>query len=141
MSPGAWLARLLVRDMGGDQSLLEHGVKRGRDIGRRIGGEKEVRGRAALKAGRNVRDVSVGVDILTAGEGRVLRRDGLVWNIKYRDHDAAVLEWLAQCRRVQHGGMIAAGPAAAVDAFGLGILRAIGDEENIGQSIRRGGAI
>src|SRR5215211_1276695 len=137
MSPAAWLVRLLVRDMRGDQSLLEHGVKRGRDVGRRIGREKEVRRRAALKASRNVRDISVGVNVLTAGEGRVLRRDGLVWNVKYRDHDAPVLEWLAQCRRVQHGGMIAAGPAAAVDAFGLGILRAISDEENIGQSIGR----
>src|SRR5476649_2674046 len=119
-----------VSNMSGHQRLIEHGVQRGADVRGRICREEEVRRRAGLKTGRYIGDVTVRIAIFIAGKRGVRILYRLVGNIKHGNDNTAVLERLALCRGVQHGGMVASRPTASVKRFDLGVLCAVGDEED-----------
>src|ERR1700730_3547231 len=139
-------ARPSIREVGGDERVVEHGLQRILDIrwcvrrvevtAPRIG-----RRRAALQTGRDVRDVVVGIGVFVTSEGGVYRVDRLVGNVEDGNDDAAALELAADggVDGVYHRGVVAAGPAAVGDALDLRILCAVGDEENIRQRVVRGG--
>src|SRR5882762_8791052 len=121
--------------MGGYQRLIEHRVQGGGNVRGRICGEEEFRRRAGLKTGRYVGDVTVREAVFITGERGVWILYRLVGNIKHGNDNTAVLERLAQCRGVQHGGVVASRPATSVKRFDLGVLRTDGDEEDVRKRI------
>ena len=60
-----------VRNMRGLQRVVEHGVQRRGDISGRVRGVEEARRRAFLQAGRNIRNVVVGIGVFVAGKARI----------------------------------------------------------------------
>jgi hypothetical protein len=60
----------LVRKMRGLQRVIEHGVQRRGDFSGRVRGVEEARRRAFPQAGRNIRNVVVGIGVFVAGKGR-----------------------------------------------------------------------
>ena len=60
-----------VRNMRGLQCVVEHGVQRRGDIGGRVRGVEEAGRRAFLQAGRNKRNVVVGIGVFIAGKARI----------------------------------------------------------------------
>src|SRR3954451_6508712 len=131
----------LVSDMRVDERMIEHRVQCRRDVRRRVRGIEKARRRAALQTCWNVRYVVVGVIVLVTGEAGIHGRDLLVGYVEHRHDDAASFERRAVSCGIDHGGMVAAGPAAVGNAFYLWVLRTVGDEENIRERVIIGTAV
>jgi hypothetical protein len=127
-----------IRNVGCHERLLEHRVQRRGDVRRRVCRKEEIRRCAGLKAGRNIRDVVVGVIVFVTGKRGIHRLDLLVGNVEHGNDNAAVLEvgagtGIGVGDIIQHGGMVTAGPTAVGNAFCLVVLRAVGDQEDKSQ--------
>src|SRR5471030_2867730 len=121
--------------MSGYQRLIEHGVQGGGNVRGRICRKEEFRRCAGLKTGWYIGDVTVRITVFITSKRGVWILYRLVGNIKHGNDNTAVLERLALCRGVQHGGMVASRPTASVKRFDSGVLCAVGDEEDVGQRI------
>ena len=107
--------------------MVEHGVQRRRDVGRRVRRVEEAGRRTVLKAALNILDIGVRhIVFIVEDMGWIL--DWQIGNIKHGNDDTAILEWLAvripSAGSRDHGGAVISCPVAA--PLGLEVLGAIG---------------